>query len=193
MVTKDNRQCGHLIESSQKDVTRTTNLTIVVERDQVIDIDNSFWIMPTLFPIVLNFAVLLIFGMLCVIMQCIYTKCEEYNESLANSRGGRIERPKDSTEEIRMLRKEPENVTLNDFNENFDKSMPTIRSIRKLRKEQKDVPLSDFYENFGKSMSTIRSTDFGKMIIVIAIFFSIPVFELTSYNLVVSNKTIELK
>lgn len=51
-----------------------------------------------------------------------------------------------------------------------------------------DVTLKSFHDLIGKSSRpAIPSTYFGKIIIVIAIFISIPVFELTSYHLTVSN------
>lgn len=52
-----------------------------------------------------------------------------------------------------------------------------------------DVALSKFNKIFEDKKSSIRSTYFGKMVIVIAMFFAIPVFELTIYNLTVSNAT----
>lgn len=139
LVTKDDRQCGHLIESQQS-ITSTTTLTVVVELDQLVAIENVFWTLPVYFPIALNFGILFICGCICVISQRFLTRDTNWKKF----------------EPIETF----EDVTLSDFNENFR----------------------------GKKIS-IRSTYFGKMIIVIAMFFAIPVFELTSYNLTVSNET----
>lgn len=136
LVTKDDRQCGHVSLLAEKDIVSTTNLTIVVELDQLVDIDNVFWIMPVYLPILLNFGILLICGGVCVIIQRYCAK------------------------EIKLNPFEP--------TERFD-----------------DTPLSVFIKNFGKPKNSIRSTYFGKMVIVIAMFFAIPVFELTIYNLTV--------
>lgn len=119
------------------DITSTTNLTIVVELDHRVDIENVFWTLPVYFPILLNFGILLICGSVCIIIQ---RYCRQ---------------------EIHLNRSRP--------SKSFD-----------------DVSLSKFKENFGDPKSSIRSTYFGKMVIVIAMFFAIPVFELTIYNLTVS-------
>lgn len=139
LVTKDDRQCGHLVES-QQNITSTTTLTVAVELDQLVAIENVFWTLPVYFPIALNFGILFICGCICVIIQRFPAQDKNWKTFKAT--------------------------------ETFD-----------------DVTLSDFNENFRGKKFSIRSTYFGKMIIVIAMFFAIPVFELTSYNLTVSNET----
>lgn len=138
LVTKDDRQCGDLLERLQKEsMNSTTTLTLIVELDQLVDIENFFWTLPVYFPVLLSFGILLICGGVCVIIQ----RC--------------------CTQKIKLNRSEPS-------------------------KRFQDVSLSDFNKNFGEKKKSIPSTYFGKMIIVIAMFFAIPVFELTSYNLTVN-------
>lgn len=118
-----------------------SNLTIIVQPDQIIHIANNFWKLPISIPIAINLVILLIAGFVCLITQ---TCCKR----------------------------------------KIELGMP------KSRETISDVTLVDFYNIVGKSAKPFPSTYFGKMVIVIAIFFSIPVFELTSYNLTVSNKII---
>lgn len=139
LVTKDDRQCGHVIERLEDRITSTKVLTLMVELDQVVDIENVFWTLPVYFPIVLNFGILLICGITCLIIQ------------------------RFCAQDINWKKYEPSSAI-------FD-----------------DVVLSEFKKNFRKkNVNYISSTYFGKMIIVISIFFAIPVFELTTYNLIVS-------
>lgn len=126
LVTKDNRQCGDLLDRLrlQKEVINsTTTLTMIVELDQ--PITNVFLTFPVYFPILLNFGILIICGGACFIVQ-------QY-----------------CTREIILNRSEP--------SERFQ-----------------EVSLSDFNKTFGKRKSLVRSTYFGKMTLVVAIFFAIP-------------------
>ncbi|KAG4076386.1 hypothetical protein HA402_005829 [Bradysia odoriphaga] len=142
LVTKDDRQCGHLTESSSRTINMTTEFTLVLTNDQLVDMENVFWSLPVYFPIALNLGILLICGAVCIVIQVCCTG--------KRNREGFVSLKKFTV------------VSVSDFNE-------------------------DFNRKYGERK--IPHTYFGKMIIIIAMFFAIPVFELTTYNVTVLHTT----
>lgn len=146
LVTKDDRQCDHLIESPLQTIDKFTKFTLVISNDQLVDMENGLFLTsPVYVPMVLNLAILLFCAIVCIAMQAYFTRQGNHHQ------------------------------------ENFvERKMFTVISVR------------EFNENFIKKYGERKTphTYYGKMIIIIAIFFAIPVFELTIYNVTVSLDTI---
>ncbi|KAJ6645504.1 Cholesterol uptake protein 1 [Pseudolycoriella hygida] len=142
LVTKDDRQCGHLIENPLLPINMTTRFMVTLSNDQLVDLENVFWTLPVYLPIVVNLGILLICGGICIAIQVCCTG-KKNRQTFVRSKTFNV-------------------VSVYDFNEDFEKK-------------------------YGERK--IPHTYFGKMIIIIAIFFAIPVFELTIYNVTVLHTT----